>query len=192
LSVDDEQIACILNRNPIPDIATQAWIETNSQTSHAPSQGPHNMPPPGPQLLGFVLAVTLVAVAVGFAYRQWLAGRDRDDNLSDADRVYFASQDVRRLIGSATMFVMALAMSAGLLIQPRAGRTEFRIWVILWIGVLALAGFLLILALVDWYSVRIYAGRHRRALLAERLEAIRTERRRLAERHGPGRSPERN
>lgn len=148
------------------------------------------MPAAGPQVFGFLLSATLVLLAIAFAYRQWLARRDRDMDLSAADHAYFSHQDVRRLVGSVTMLVMAVGMSLGLVIQPRASRADFRVWALLWIGVLVLACFLLILALVDWYAIRLYAGRHRRALVAERLEAIRAERQRLAQRPNGDASPE--
>ena len=129
--------------------------------------------------LGSILAAAVAVIAAGFAFWQWRERRNRASDLSAADLVHYARQDARRFLGSTVMLLIAAGMVFGLRINPR-NRLEGRLFGVVWIGVLALVCVLFALALLDWIAIRAYAGRHRRALIDERLAVIEAERRRLA------------
>jgi drug/metabolite transporter (DMT)-like permease len=130
--------------------------------------------------VGSAIVGLLVLVAGYFGQRAWTEHRDRDPELPDADREYHERQVRRRLLGSTVMLAIALAMTLGLAINPRTGHAEARVWGLAWLAVFLLVCVLLVLAGLDWASIRVYALRHRRALVQERLEALLDERRRLA------------
>lgn len=124
----------------------------------------------------WILAGTVMAVGAVFAVRQWLERRWRPADLPGADARHFARKDVRRLLGSAVMAAIALAIVASTRIDFRAGRAEGRLFAWTWMGILLGVVVLLALALLDWQANRLYARRHRRALAEERralLEEIR-------------------
>ncbi len=137
-----------------------------------------------------VIAVVLVVLALIFAVRQWSARRTRDgEELSEADAHYLARQDVRRWLGSALMMIIAAGMIAGTRIDPRVSRTNLRLFAAIWIGICVLVCLLMLLAVIDWFAIRQYALRHRRALADQRREAIEAERRRWATLHAENSSP---
>jgi hypothetical protein len=136
--------------------------------------------------LGYTLVATLVSLALGFGVWQWLERHRRAPDLPDADRHHFARQDARRLSGSMLMLAIAFGMALGLGLNPRAGRADARLFGIVWLSVFVLLCVLLALAMFDWIATRRYASRHRRALLRERVNALQSERQRLARpRSGP-------
>lgn len=126
------------------------------------------------------LAAGVLLVAFFFAARQWAERRSREEELSPEDELHFARKDARRLLGTAIMTVVAVAIFAGSLINPRANRAWGRTFGWIWVGILASVCFLLILAFRDWQANLAYARRHRQALNEERRQFLRAELRRLA------------
>jgi hypothetical protein len=135
--------------------------------------------PLAPVLIGSAIALMLMLLAALFGARQLTDRERRAKDLPRADAEYFEGQDVRRLIGSVVMFLIAAGMLYGLWMNPRAGRAEFRTWGLIWLGVSVLVCFLIVLAMFDWLAIRVYARRHRQILLDERLRILESERRRL-------------
>jgi hypothetical protein len=139
---------------------------------------------------GLVLALGVALLALLFAARQLRDRARRDDGpaLDPFDRAYFRAQDRRRLSSSGLMLLMAAAMVAGLAINPRADRVAAQRFVALWAGVLGGVLVLLVLAMIDWWALRVFAHRHREALVEEARQLA--EARREAERqtgpHSPG------
>jgi membrane protein implicated in regulation of membrane protease activity len=132
-----------------------------------------------------VLSAALVAIAAYFAVRQWRERRGRPTKLDAADARHFARQDWRRGLGSAVMTLIAIGLVVGTRLDPRAGRLERRLFLAVWLGVIALLSLLLVLAMLDWLAIRDYARRHRDALADERYAALVEERRkRLAAKDG--------
>jgi hypothetical protein len=127
-----------------------------------------------------ILAAGVLAVAAYFAWRQWVERRRRGTQATRDDAIHFIRQDARRFLGSVLMALVAVGLCVGTRIDVRAGPSQRLLFSATWLGVIALVGLLLILAMLDWLATRAYARRHRRALLAERLAVIEQERRRLA------------
>src|SRR5437764_11649933 len=68
--------------------------------------------------LGLSIAIASIAVILGV--RQWSERRGRDGDLTDADRSYFAWQDLRRGIGVAVLLILAVGVLVGSRIEPLA------------------------------------------------------------------------
>ena len=136
--------------------------------------------------LSLVLAIGVTVVAVVLALRQQYERRHRDPGLPDADARHFARQDFRRAVVGVVMVLLAVGVAVGTRIDPKlAGKTNP--WFLaIWLAVFTLIFILLWLALLDWVATWIYARRHRRALVRERLQLLRDEQRRRAFR-GDGR-----
>ncbi|MBX6312806.1 MAG: hypothetical protein IRY99_07810 [Isosphaeraceae bacterium] len=130
--------------------------------------------------VGPILAVVVLAVAAYFAVRQEIDRRRREADLSEADALHFARQDVRRFLGSVVMLLIAAGMVAGTLFDPRASRAAGRLFLAIWAGMGVLLCLLFWLAVHDWLSIRAYARRHRRALAEERAAALAEQQRRQA------------
>jgi hypothetical protein len=122
------------------------------------------------QSLLMSLGIAMIAVFLGL--RQWYERRARDGNLSQADRGYFFRQDLRRGIGVGILLVVALGISAGSRVSPRAAGGVNRVFVDIWLFVLVLVAALLALALLDWFAIRTYAARQRQSMTRERLEML--------------------
>jgi uncharacterized membrane protein len=139
--------------------------------------------------VGSVIAASLVVLALGFGYRIWVERSRRDPALPVQDRTFFERQDRRRLAGSVLMLAIASSMGLGLALSPPTTRAEARTWGIAWLAASLFVCVLLVLAMVDWLAIRVYANRHRRALFRERLDALHAESQRLGMRNGeePGR-----
>src|SRR4051812_11269819 len=100
--------------------------------------------------LGMGIAGALLALAAAFAWRQWVERAGRDvEGLSDEDARYFAGKDRRRFLGAALLAMMAVGMSAGLAINPRANRRSGELFVWIWAGVMALVCVSTVLAMRD-------------------------------------------
>jgi len=136
-------------------------------------------------LLGLMLGSSVVVLSVIFSFLQLHQKRTRDEELSEEDSVHFFSQDRRRWQVTSMLTAIGVLMIVGSGFEPW-DRSSGRAWGLIWLAVSALVMIVLILAIRDWISVRSYAGRLHREFLAERLEALRQERNRLANRdHGP-------
>jgi sterol desaturase/sphingolipid hydroxylase (fatty acid hydroxylase superfamily) len=124
------------------------------------------------------MAMGIVAVAIFLGLWQWFDSRLREPDMTDEDRRFFRSQDLRRGLGIAVMLVLAVTiglMPLGNRWESRPARLYWQLGVVGALVVLILV--LLVLALIDWMATRQYARRHRRALHAEHsklmLEVIR-------------------
>jgi di/tricarboxylate transporter len=141
------------------------------------------MPPPQQTAVAsVVLSSAVVLIAAILALRQYLERRGRGPDLSEADARHFARQDVRRALGLGVMLLLAVGLVVGSRLEPRiAGRTN-PLFLQVWLGVFFLIFVLLVLAMLDWLATRVYARRHRKAIFEERIEVLRDEFRRRADR----------
>jgi hypothetical protein len=141
------------------------------------------MPPPQQaEVASLVLSAAVVLIAGFLGVRQFFDRRSREPDLSEADARHFVRQDVRRALGVGVMLLLAVGLVIGSRLEPRiAGRTNPR-FVQVWLGVFFLIFVLLILAMLDWIATRVYARRHRREIFDERIEILRDEFRRRADR----------
>jgi hypothetical protein len=115
--------------------------------------------------------ITLVAAFLGL--RQWYECRAREPDISDRDRRYFFRQDVRRGLGVAVMFILALGLYFGSRIPPKVAGHANMTFVRVWLAISSLILVMLGLALLDWISTRLYARRQHRSLLSERQRILR-------------------
>ncbi len=125
--------------------------------------------------VSLAISVGVAAVAVLLGLRQWHERRLRESDLSEADASHFARQDLRRGMGVVVMLLLAAGLSAGARVEPRLAGRANPLFIQLWLGVFLLILILLILAVLDWLSTRLYARRHVRAMARERLEILRDE-----------------
>jgi hypothetical protein len=130
-----------------------------------------------------VLAIVVSAIAVALMLRQRREGRERSDDLSEADLKHFAHQDVRRFAGGIVMLLIAVGLLIGSRMIDRIDlnqRLFRRLLAGVWGGVFLLTFVLLVLAMFDISATRIYARRHRRAIAQERQAFLDAEKRRRA------------
>lgn len=129
--------------------------------------------PSGPASL--VLA-GLVLIAAGFlGWRQSRDARDRPADLSPADARHFRRQDLRRIVGTIVLAAIAIGLGIGGRLPTRvAGRANL-LFVQVWSAITFLIVALLALALIDWFSIRAYARRHRQRLTREGLAIVEAE-----------------
>jgi hypothetical protein len=132
----------------------------------------------GNALVSPALTAAVLAVAVLLARRQLAERRGRVQEMTAADRRHFGRQDVRRLTGSAVMALIGLGIAWGSWIDPRGDGWSKRLFLSVWLVVILLVFFLVMLALLDLLSTRLYARRQGRVLIAERREALRAQSRR--------------
>ena len=151
------------------------------------------MPHAAGAIAGLVLAALVLFAALGLAYRQWSDRRRRGDNLAEADAQHFARQDVRRSLGTTLMLVLGIGLGVGAFLMPPGDRREARLFARIWAGNCGLLVLLLILALLDWAATSAYAHRHRRALVQQHREGLKSELRRRSTptngRSGPHNGP---
>jgi hypothetical protein len=135
------------------------------------------MVPPGRpiEVVSLLLSVLLVLIASALTY--WLARerRHRDPVLSGPDANHFLRQDFRRGLVSFLLVLLAIGIVVGSRVEHRDGGRMNPRFVLIWLGVFVTIAFLLLLALFDWLSTRLYARRHFRALVRERLKILREE-----------------
>jgi drug/metabolite transporter (DMT)-like permease len=124
-----------------------------------------------------LLSVGIAVIAILLVVLNWLEQRGRDSELSPEDADHFARQRVRRAAGLAVMLLLAAGIFFGSRVPPRAGRHANPVFVETWLAVFGLIFVLLVLAIVDWRAIRLYARRHRTAILRERLALINDEHR---------------
>jgi putative copper export protein len=115
----------------------------------------------------------IVLIAVFLGMRQWYERRAREVDLPDADRRYFFRQDVRRWLGVAVMLILAALLYVGSRVPPKIGDRANLNFVQVWLVVGGLIVVMLVLALLDWISTRVYAHRQQRHLASERLRLLR-------------------
>ena len=125
--------------------------------------------------VSLAISIGVAVVAAVLAIRQWHERRNRDPDLSEADAVHFARQDRRRGLGVVVMMLLAIGLSVGSRIMPRVGVRANPLFMETWLGVFLLVLILLVLAMLDWLATRLYARRHRQAMIRERLEILRDE-----------------
>ena len=137
------------------------------------------MPPaPAPDASGpasIVLAVLVLAAAGFLGWRQWRDFRSRPAGLSPKDESHFARQDLRRLLGTICLALIAVALIVGGRMPARVNGRANQEFIQIWSGILALMVILVLLALLDWISTRLYARRHRQRLADEGLSIVEAE-----------------
>jgi uncharacterized membrane protein YbhN (UPF0104 family) len=117
-------------------------------------------------------AAILLALSALFAAWLWFQRRGRDEPGSEEDVRYLAGHDRRRFLVAVILAAIGLAMMASTAINPRSGPSAARLWGWTWVGVLALAVSLLVLALVDWVATRAYARIRRLELIEEHRDLL--------------------
>lgn len=153
--------------------------------------------PSGP--VSLILAALVLAAAAFLGWRQWRDVRSRPDALSPRDESHFARQDLRRLLGTIILGLIAGALAVGGWVPDRVNGRANQKFVYLWAGIALMMVVLLILALLDWISTRLYARRQRRRLTHEGLTILEAEirvreaiRRAQMSEHGPNGHPPRD
>ena len=136
--------------------------------------------------LALAAGISLIAAFLGL--RQWYERRAREFDLSEADQMHFARQDIRRMMGVGIMLVIVAILLVSSRLEPRIKGKANLVFAELWVVVLALIVVLLLLSLIDWLATRRYAARHRRAMIRESVEAIRQDARRAAASRSPSHS----
>lgn len=134
--------------------------------------------PPAPDASGpasLVLAALVLAAAGFLGWRQWRDHRARPEGLSPLDESYFARQDLRRLLGTIVLTLVAAALAIGGGMPARVNGGANPKFISLWAGVSLLMVVLLLLAGLDWVSTRLYLRRQRRRLTDEGLSIIEAE-----------------
>lgn len=126
---------------------------------------------------GMLLASTVTAIAITFAWRQWVERSSRSDDLPAEDADYFVRKDRRRVVGTGVLVVIAAGIFVGSWINPKASVQHGQTFVWIWMGVGLLVIVELVLAAIDWHANLGYAGRHRRALIEHRRRLAEEQRR---------------
>ncbi len=122
-----------------------------------------------------LMAGLVLAAAAFLGWRQWRDVQSRPPALSPRDEGHFARQDLRRLLGTIILVLIAAALAVGAWIPDRVGGQVNKTFVNLWAGVALMMVVLLVLALLDWISTRVYARRQRRRLTDEGLAIVEDE-----------------
>jgi hypothetical protein len=128
--------------------------------------------------LAMAAGISLIAAFLGL--REWYERRARETDLSDADRLHFARQDLRRSAGVGVIFAIVLILLVSAALEPKIKGRANLIFIELWVVALGLIVVLLVLALFDWAGTRTYARRQRRQIIRESLAGIRKEVRSIA------------
>ena len=129
--------------------------------------------PSGP--LSLVLGSLVLAAAAFLGWRQWRDVRSRPPGLSPRDESHFARQDLRRLLGTIVLGLIAVALFLGGWVPDRVNGRANQKFIYLWAGIALMMVVLLILALLDWISTRLYVRRQRRRLTDEGLSILEAE-----------------
>lgn len=122
-----------------------------------------------------LLSIGVAVVAVLLFLLVWSDRSRRDAELSADDREHFARQDVRRVVGTVVMLLLSAAVYFGSRIPPKAAERANPLFLQIWLGAFLLIFFLLVLGIIDWHATRLYARRHRQAMVRERLELLKEE-----------------
>jgi hypothetical protein len=121
------------------------------------------------------MAAGISLIAAFLALREWYERRARETDLSEADQLHFARQDVRRSVGVGVIFAIVVILLVSSAIEPRIKGRANLFFIELWVVVLGLIIVLLVLAMFDWMGTRSYARRQRRQIIRESLAGIRKE-----------------
>jgi hypothetical protein len=121
------------------------------------------------------LSIGVAAVAALLFLLVWNDRGHRHPELPPDDAEHFARQDVRRVVGTVVMLLLSAAIYFGSRIPPRAADRANPLFVQIWLGTFLLIFFLLVLGLLDWQATRLYARRHRQAIVRERIELLKEE-----------------
>ena len=124
---------------------------------------------------GFWLALGLIGIVGFLLLWQWKDRRNREDNLSEADRGHFWYQDVRRWVVAGTMTLLAVGIYYGSRLPYRLKGRPNLVFLETWLAVFALILILIGLAFLDWLATRNYARRHRNEIVREGMEILRDE-----------------
>jgi len=120
---------------------------------------------------GLGIGVGLIALFLGLRLR--LDRQGREGPLSDVDRVFHARQDVRRRLGVAVLATIAGLMELGYWVEPGARGRGNPVFVVLWLGILALIAGLLGVALWDSAATWRYGRDRRRELVRDHVRELR-------------------
>lgn len=136
--------------------------------------------PPAPAndasgLVSLILAALVAASAAFLGWRQWRDHRARPADLSPLDESYFFRQDLRRLLGTIILALIAGAIVLGGSMPDRVNGRANQKFIYLWTGIALMMVVLLVLATLDWVSTRLYAIRQRRKLTDEGLSIVEAE-----------------
>ena len=140
------------------------------------------------ELYGLVLSGSVVAVALVLLGWHRAERRREGWTASDADLAHFARQDRLRRVVAAVMIVLAGLILVGSRTPHQIGRRPNPLFIIVWLTTFALVLALLVLAFLDWVSIRRYARRQRGAIVRESLDLLKDELRRHAAPPTNGRS----
>jgi hypothetical protein len=122
-----------------------------------------------------VLAALVLVAAAFLGWRQWRDYRHRPTNLSPRDESHFARQDLRRLLGTIILTLIAVSLAIGGWLPDRVNGRANKKFIYLWSGIAAMMVVLLVLAMLDWLSTRLYGIRQRRKLTDEGLSIVEAE-----------------
>jgi hypothetical protein len=122
-----------------------------------------------------VLSIGVAAVAALLFGLVWTDRNRRDPELSADDAEHFAKQDARRVVGTVVMLLLSAAIYFGSRIPHMAAGRANPLFVQIWLGAFLLIFFLLVLGILDWQAIRLYARRHRQAMVRERIELLKEE-----------------
>lgn len=135
-----------------------------------------------------VLALMVLLVAALLAWKEWSDRLERNPDLSPEDARHFGHQDLRRALGLGVMVVLAIGLVVGSRLPYKVGNKSNPQFLGVWLGVFLLILFLLMLAMVDWLAIRVFARRHRNQILRERIELLKPDKRprKIEETNGNG------
>jgi hypothetical protein len=122
-----------------------------------------------------VLSGLILFAAAFLGWWQWRDYRSRPRQLSPLDENHFVRQDIRRLLGTIVLVLLSVAIGFGGQLPPKVGGVANNKFIQIWSGVAFLIVALLFLALLDWFSTRLYARRHRQRLTREGLAIVEAE-----------------
>ena len=122
-----------------------------------------------------VLAALVLVAAAFLGWHQWRDYHARPTDLSPRDESHFARQDLRRLLGTIILTLIAAALAVGAWIPDRVNGQANKKFIYLWSGIALMMVVLLVLATLDWLSTRLYGIRQRRRLTDEGLSIVEAE-----------------
>ena len=122
-----------------------------------------------------VLAALVLVAAAFLGWRQWRDYLARPAELSPLDESHFYRQDLRRLLGTIILTLIATALFVGAWMPDRVNGRANQKFIYLWSGIALMMVVLLVLATLDWLSTRLYLIRQRRKLTDEGLSIVEAE-----------------
>lgn len=116
------------------------------------------------------LAVGVFSVSVALLFWLRFERANRDEDLSDADRLYYGRQDRRRNAGLAILLLLAQGIAISPQIDRRVAGRPSLLFLAMWLFLFLLILVLLGIAFFDMIATRAYAKRHRDEILRARNE----------------------